>query len=50
MGAGKLVTLLSWVPVLSGTTDWRWGKMGPKYHIETGSQVWGLDVQVWTGT
>jgi hypothetical protein len=24
-GAGRLVTLLSWVLALSGPTDWRWG-------------------------
>ena len=27
MGAGRLVTLLSWVPTLSGSTDWRCGKV-----------------------
>ena len=27
MGAGRLVTLLSWVLALSGPTDWRWGKV-----------------------
>jgi hypothetical protein len=25
MGAGRLVTLLSWTPALSGLTDWRRG-------------------------
>jgi hypothetical protein len=25
MGAGRLVTLLSWAPALSGPTDWRRG-------------------------
>ena len=27
MGAGRLVTLLSRVPALSGPTDWRWEKV-----------------------
>ena len=27
MGAGRLIMLLSWVPVLSGSTDWRQGKV-----------------------
>ena len=27
MGAGRLVTLLSWVLALSGPIDWRWGKV-----------------------
>ena len=27
IGAGRLVTLLSWVPALFGPTDWRRGKM-----------------------
>ena len=27
MEVGRLVTLLSWVLVLSGPTDWRWGKV-----------------------
>ena len=27
MGVGRLVTLLSWVPALSGPTDWRRGKV-----------------------
>jgi hypothetical protein len=25
MGAGSVVTLLSWAPALSGPTEWRWG-------------------------
>jgi hypothetical protein len=25
MGIGRLVTLLSWAPALSGPIDWRWG-------------------------
>jgi len=24
MGAGRLITLLSWVPALFGPTNWRW--------------------------
>jgi len=27
MGAGRLITLLSWVSALSGPTDWRRGQM-----------------------
>ena len=27
MGAGRLVTLLSWVLALFGPIDWRWGKV-----------------------
>ena len=37
MGAGRLVTLLSWVSVLSGPTDWRRGRWRSKHHAETGS-------------
>ena len=50
MGAGRLVTLLSRVPALSGPTDWRRGWWRSKHHTESGTQVWGLGVQVWTGT
>ena len=50
MEAGRLVVLLSWVLALSGPTDWRQGKVEVKHHAETGSQVWGLRVQVWMGT
>ena len=49
-GAGKLVALLSWVPALSALTDWRRGWWRSKHHTESGTQVWGLGVQVWTGT
>ena len=44
------VALLSWVPALSRPTDWRRGRWRSKHHTETGTQVWGLGVQVWTGT
>jgi hypothetical protein len=50
MGAGMLVTLLSWVPTLSGSTDGGGDRWRSKHYIESGPQVWGLRVQVWTGT
>ena len=50
MGAERLVALLSWVPALSGPTDWRRGWWRSKHHTESGTHVWGLGVQVWTGT
>ena len=39
MGAEKLVTLLSWVPALSGLTLGVGTRWMSKYHTETGSQV-----------
>ena len=42
--------LLSWVSALSGPTDWRRERWRSKHYAETESQVWGLGVQVWTGT
>ena len=50
MGAGMLVTLLSWVPALFGLTfrvvfGWR-----SKHRTESETHGWGLRVQVWTGT
>ena len=50
MGAGRLVALLSWVLALSGPTDWGQGWWMSKHHTESRTQVWGLGVQVWTGT
>ena len=50
MGAGRLVALLSWVPALSRPTDWGQGWWRSKHHTESRTQVWGLGVQVWTGT
>ena len=49
MGAERLVTLLSWVPALSGLTDWRRGWWRSKHHTESGTQVWGLEVHVLDG-
>ena len=42
--------LLSWVPALSGPTDWRREWWSSKHHTESETKVWGLGVQVWTGT
>ena len=39
MGAGRLITLLSWVPALSGPTLGVGARWRYKHHIETGSQV-----------
>ena len=50
MGARRLIALLSWVPALSGPTDWRRGWWRSKHRIESGTQEQGLGVQVWTGT
>ena len=33
-----------------GPTDWRWGWWRSKRHTESGTQEWGLRVQVWMGT
>ena len=49
MGVGRLVTLLSWVLALSGQTfrvifGWR-----SKNRTESGTQEWGLGVDVWMG-
>ena len=49
-GTGRLVALLSWVLALSGPADWRRGWWRSKHHTESGTQEWGLEVQVWTGT
>ena len=46
LGVGRLIALLSWVPTLSGPTDWRWGWWRSKHH----TQEWGLGVRVWMGT
>ena len=50
MGAAKVVTLLSRVLALFGPIDWRRGWWRSKHHTESGTQEWGLGVQVWTGT
>ena len=50
MRVGRLVALLSWVLALFGPTDWRQGWWGSKHHTESGTQEWGLGVQVWTGS
>ena len=50
MRAGRLVALLSWVPALSGPTEWRQGWWRSKHHTKSRTQEWGLGVQVWTGT
>ena len=39
MGAGRLITLLSWVPALSRLTDWRRGWWRSKHHTESETQV-----------
>ena len=44
MGAGRLVALLSWVPALSGPTDWRQGWWRSKHHTESGTQEWRFGV------
>jgi hypothetical protein len=50
MGAGRLDTLLSWAPALSGPTIEGGDRWRSKHHFEAGTQVWELGVQVWTGT
>ena len=45
-----LVALLSWVPALFRPADWRRGWWRSKHHTGSGTQEWGLRVQVWTGT
>ena len=50
MGGRRLVTLLSWVLAISGLTfrvDFGWRSL---HRTESGTQGWGLGVQVWTGT
>ena len=47
---GRLVALLSWVPALSGPTNWRWGWWRSKHRTKSRIQEQGLGVQVWTGT
>ena len=49
MGAGMLVALLLWILPLFGLTDWRRGWWRSKHHTESGTQVWGLEIQVWMG-
>jgi hypothetical protein len=51
MGAGRLVTLLSWVPTLSGPTV-RGGLLGGGIStaLRLGPRCWGLGVSVWMGT
>jgi hypothetical protein len=49
MGAGRLVTFLSWVSALSGPTKWRQGWWRSKHRTESGTLQQGLGVQVWTG-
>ena len=41
MGVGRLITLLSWVPALSGPTLWAGIRWRSKHHTETRSQVLG---------
>ena len=43
MGAGRLVTLLSWVPALSRLTDWRRGWWTCKHRTKSGTQEQGLE-------
>jgi hypothetical protein len=54
MGAGRLVSLLSWVPALFGPAFYvviyilGWG--GLSITLRPGLQCWGLRVRAWTGT
>jgi hypothetical protein len=50
MGAGRLVTLLSWAPALPDRLVGGRDRQRSKRRIEAGPQVWGLGVQVWMGT
>ena len=43
MGAERLVMLLSWVLVLSGPTDWRWGKVEVSTMLRPGVKCGGLE-------
>ena len=50
MGTGKACCSLVVDPALSGPTDrkrWWWRSL---HHTESGTQGWGLGVQVWTRT
>ena len=47
MGAGKACCSLVVDPALSGPTD---EKRGPCTTLSPGLGMWGLEVQVWTGT
>ena len=50
MGAGKTCCSLVVDPALSRPTDWRQGRWRSLHRTESGTQEWGLGVQVWTGT
>ena len=50
MGAGKTCCSLVADSALFGPTDGKRGWWRSLHHTDSGTQEWGLGVQVWTGT